>query len=157
MSLLLGAELHDVLHAGAVVPAAIEEHDFMGGGQLPDVALEVPLGFFTVTGLAGGHDPHFARTQVRGDALYGAVLAGGVPAFEDHQHLAAALNDVPVQLDQLDLQAAQFPRALVLAELRGWPLSATHCSRSEIGAGALLSPARRWFRLMAEGRRPSMT
>ena len=41
---LLGrAEAHDVLDAGAVVPAAVEQDDLAGGGQVLDVALEVPL------------------------------------------------------------------------------------------------------------------
>src|SRR5674476_124549 len=41
--LLLGAEPHDVLDAGAIVPAAIEQHDFTARRQLGDIALKIPL------------------------------------------------------------------------------------------------------------------
>ena len=41
--LLLGAEAHDALDAGAVVPGAVEQHDVALGRQVRDVALEVPL------------------------------------------------------------------------------------------------------------------
>ena len=37
------AEAHDALDAGPVVPRAIEQHDLAAGGQVLDVALEVPL------------------------------------------------------------------------------------------------------------------
>ena len=41
--LLVGAEAHHVLDAGAVVPGAVEQHDLAGRRQVGDVALEVPL------------------------------------------------------------------------------------------------------------------
>jgi hypothetical protein len=37
------AEAHDVLDAGAVVPAAVEQHDLACCRQVRHVALEVPL------------------------------------------------------------------------------------------------------------------
>ena len=39
----LSGEAHDPLHAGPVVPTAIEDHHFAGGGQIGHVALEVHL------------------------------------------------------------------------------------------------------------------
>jgi hypothetical protein len=39
----LGAEAHDVFHAGAVVPAAVEQHHLAGCGQVLHIALKVPL------------------------------------------------------------------------------------------------------------------
>src|SRR6202049_2274131 len=84
LALLARAEFHDVLNACAVVPAAIEQHDLLGGRQLPGIALEVPLAALAIARLAGRHDPHLTRAQVLGDALDGAILAGGVAAFEDH-------------------------------------------------------------------------
>ena len=41
--LVVGAEAHHALDAGAVVPAAVEQDDLAGGRQVRDVALEVPL------------------------------------------------------------------------------------------------------------------
>jgi hypothetical protein len=39
----VGAKAHHALDAGAVVPAAVEQHDLAVGGQVLHVALEVPL------------------------------------------------------------------------------------------------------------------
>ena len=41
--LLGGAETHHVLDAGAVVPAAIEDHDLAGGREMLHVPLDVHL------------------------------------------------------------------------------------------------------------------
>ena len=41
--LLLGAKAHHALHAGAVVPGAVEQNDVALGRQVRDVALEIPL------------------------------------------------------------------------------------------------------------------
>src|SRR5205823_3206626 len=43
LDLLLGAEPHDALDAGPVVPAAIEDDDLTRGREVPDVALHVHL------------------------------------------------------------------------------------------------------------------
>src|SRR5262249_46348929 len=37
--LLFGTETHDALDAGAIVPAAIEDHDFAGRGEVRKIAL----------------------------------------------------------------------------------------------------------------------
>ncbi len=110
--------MDDVLDAGAVIPAAVEEHDLLRGRQLGGKALEVPLALLAVAGLAGRHDAYLARTEVLDDAFDGAVLAGAVPALEDHEHLVAAGDHVAVQLYQLDLQAPQLARILLVAESR---------------------------------------
>jgi hypothetical protein len=39
--IIFAAETHHVFHAGSVVPAAIENHDFAAGRELLDVALRV--------------------------------------------------------------------------------------------------------------------
>ena len=41
--LVLAAEAHHALDAGAIVPGAVEQHDLAGRRQLRGVALEVPL------------------------------------------------------------------------------------------------------------------
>jgi len=53
--LLLGAEAHDVLHAGAVVPAAVEQHHLPAAGSCVHVALEIPLRLLAVARRAQGH------------------------------------------------------------------------------------------------------
>jgi hypothetical protein len=43
LDILVRAEAHDALDAGAVVPGAVEQHDLAARGQVRDVALEIPL------------------------------------------------------------------------------------------------------------------
>jgi len=79
---LLGrGEAHHPLDAGAVVPGAIEEHDFAAGGQVGDMAL--------------------------GDALDDPTLTGRIAALEDHRHLGAGAPHPVLQFDQLPLQPQQ--------------------------------------------------
>src|SRR3712207_6967864 len=56
-SLLVGAEAHDPLDPGAVVPGAVEQNHLPGTGQVGDVALEVPLPAFPL----GGRDRKSTR------------------------------------------------------------------------------------------------
>ncbi|MNV79176.1 hypothetical protein D3C71_1727160 [compost metagenome] len=75
-----------MLDAGAVVPAAVHQHDFTAGRQVRNVALEVPLGTLAVGGLGQRYHVALARVEVFGDGLDGAALAGGIAAFQQHQH-----------------------------------------------------------------------
>src|SRR5215471_20274089 len=54
--LLFGAEAHDPLNAGPVVPAAVEDHDLPGRGKMRDVALGVHLRLFALGGRGQRHD-----------------------------------------------------------------------------------------------------
>ena len=47
-----GAEFHHPLHARPIVPAPIEQNQFLRSGQMRHVALEVPRGTVTVSWLA---------------------------------------------------------------------------------------------------------
>ena len=82
VALLLGAEAHHVLDAGAVVPAAVEDDDLARGGEVLQVALEVDLALFAVRRRRQRDDAKDARTDALGDRADGAALAGGVAAFE---------------------------------------------------------------------------
>ena len=116
LHLFLGAEAHDPLDAGAVVPAAVEDHDLAGGGQVFDVALEVPLGALAFGGLGQRHHAAGARVEALGDALDRAALAGGVAPLEDDDHPQALLLDPGLQLHQLDLQPGQLRLVGLLVE-----------------------------------------
>ena len=59
--LLVGAEAHHALHAGAVVPTAVEQHHLARRGQLRHVALEVPLRLLALGRRAQGHHATDAR------------------------------------------------------------------------------------------------
>ena len=104
--LRLGAEAHDALHAGAVVPRAVEEDDLSGRWEVLDVALEVPGGGFTRGGLFQRDDAGTTGVEVLVEAFDGAALAGGVASFEkDDVALACGLGPV-LPLEELDLQGA---------------------------------------------------
>src|SRR5258707_1265692 len=73
--LLLGAEAHDVLYPCPVVPTPVEQGDLPGGGQMSDVALEVPLRPLRVGGLAQCDDATPAGVQRLGNAFDCPALA----------------------------------------------------------------------------------
>ncbi len=105
---LVGAEAHHPLDAGAVVPAAVEQHDLAAGRQMRDVALEIPLACARArSARAARPTRHDARVEALRDALDGAALAGRVASLEDHDQLELLGHDPVLQLDQLALQPEQ--------------------------------------------------
>jgi len=114
-SVLFGrAVAHDLLHPGAVVPAAVHQQQFAGRRQVRDVALEVPLGGFAVTGLGQGQHLALAWVDVAADGVDAAALAGGVAALEDHHQALAGAGQPACHRHQLQLQWFQ-PGFIVLA------------------------------------------
>ena len=65
--LFVGAEAHDALHAGSVVPAAIEDDDLAGGREVLHVALHVHLALFAVGRRRQRDDAEDARAHALGD------------------------------------------------------------------------------------------
>ena len=104
--LMRRAEAHHLLDAGPVVPGPVEHHDLPSGGQMLDVALEVPLRALPVRRLVQRHDARTARVEVLGEALDGAALAGGVAALEHQDDALPCLLDPALELEEFDLQAA---------------------------------------------------
>ena len=102
-----GAETHDALYAGAVVPASIEKNQLSGSGQMGDVALEIPLSFLALRWGTEGNNAANARIQALRDSLDGSALTGGISALEQHDHLQAAVADPLLHLDEFNLQAPQ--------------------------------------------------
>ena len=58
LGVLLGAIAHHPLDAGAVVPAAIEQHDFAAGREVGDIALEIHCVASRSLGLASATTRH---------------------------------------------------------------------------------------------------
>ena len=81
--LLLGAKAHHVFDAGAVVPAAIEDHDLARGGKMLHVALQVHLSLLAIRWRGQRDDAKYARAHAFGDGLDCAAFAGPVAALED--------------------------------------------------------------------------
>ena len=86
------AKSHHMLHAGAVVPTAIEQNDFPGRRQVRHIALEVPLCPLAVIRRRQRHYAADAWIELLGDALDRAALAGRIAPFEQDQNLFAALR-----------------------------------------------------------------
>ncbi len=94
LGLLLRAEAHHGLDAGAVVPAAIEDHDLAGRGEVRHVALDVHLALLAVGRARAARRSRNTRGLTRSViALMRAALAGGVAPLEDHDHAQALLLD----------------------------------------------------------------
>ena len=109
------AKLHHALDAGAVVPAAIEDHDLAGGGHVADVALDIHLRLLPLGRRGQRDDAENARTDALGDRLDHAALAGAVAALEQHADLQALVDDPELQLDEFGMQL----RELALIGLAG--------------------------------------
>ena len=92
--LLLRAEAHHVLDAGAVVPAAVEDDDLAGGREVLHVALHVELRLLPVGRGRQGDQPEDARADALRDRLDGPAFAGGVASLE-HDDDAQTLRGRP--------------------------------------------------------------
>ena len=115
--LVLGAEAHDVLDPGAVVPAAVEQHDLPGGRQVGGVALEVPLRALALAGGGKRRDAAGAWIQEGDDAFDHPVLARRVAALEQHHQPLLGGDHPLLHVDELGLQAQQLLLVLLVAEL----------------------------------------
>src|SRR5262245_60191109 len=105
--LRVGAEAHHALDPGAVVPAAVEEHDLARGREVRHIALEIPLGALAVVGGGQGGDATHARIEALGDALDDAALACGVAPLEQDHEPVPGVDDPVLELHQLALEAEQ--------------------------------------------------
>ena len=135
----LRAEAHDMLHTGAVIPAAVEDHDFPRRRQMRDIALKIPLCGLYVGWLRQRHDADVPRGEMLGNALDGAVLPRAVAAFQDDEDFLPARDDVPLELYQLHLQAVQ---TLIVILLLG--------HERDIGAGGRKDQTRTLRRMFAD-------
>ena len=118
LGLLLGAEAHDPLDAGAVVPAAVEDDDLPGGREVGDVALDVHLRLLALGGRGEGDDAERPGAHPLGDRLDGAALAGGVAALEDDADLGARRLHPLLERDDLAVQLAELALVLLALHLR---------------------------------------
>ena len=102
---LLGrAEAHDVFDAGAVVPAAVEDHDLAAGGKVLDVALHVHLALLAVGRRRQRDDAEDARADPLRDGLDRAALAGCVAPLEHDDDPLAGFADPVLKVTELFLQ-----------------------------------------------------
>jgi hypothetical protein len=117
LHLLHRAELHDPLDAGAVVPAAIEDHDFARGGQVSHIALNIHLRLLALGRRGQRDDAIDARADPLRDRLDDAALAGAVSAFEHDNDFQSLGDDPELQLDQFAVQLGELALVVLAAEL----------------------------------------
>jgi hypothetical protein len=101
------AKPHYMFDASPIVPASIEQDHLLRGRKVGRIPLEIPRRTVMLGWFAQGDNAGLARAQVLDDALDRAILSGGVPALEDDEHFVAVLDDVPLHLDEFDLQVVQ--------------------------------------------------
>src|SRR4029453_1487955 len=117
LDLLLAAEAHHTLDPGAVVPAAVEDHDFARRRQVRDIALRVHLRFVALgRGRERGHPEH-ARADPFGDRLDGAALAGAIPSLEHDADLEPLVLHPLLEPHELDVQLPQLPLVVLPLQL----------------------------------------
>ncbi|OIQ67042.1 hypothetical protein GALL_513850 [mine drainage metagenome] len=116
LDLRLRGEAHHALDACAVIPRAVEQHALAARGQVGDVALEIPLGFFAIRRRGQRHGAHHAGVEALRDAFDYAALARAVTPLEDHHDLFVVMLHPILQLDKFGLQADQRVKVAVAVD-----------------------------------------
>ncbi len=140
--LLLAAELHHVLDAGAVVPASIEDDDLARCREMRDVALHVHLRLLAVRRRGQRDVTEYARADSFGERADRPTLSGGVAPLEDDDDPVALVLDPLLQEAQLTLKLAQLLRVLLVLHPTGCGAHARDLihSQDEV-AGRFRNPA----------------
>ena len=86
----LGAESHNPFNSGAVVPAAIKNHDFTRRRDVIHVALHIDLRLSTIRWLWQGNHAKYPRTDPLGHGSNAAALARRVAPLEDDNNALTA-------------------------------------------------------------------
>ena len=102
--LLVGAEAHDLLDPGAVIPRTVEQDHLPHGRQVRHVTLEIPLPLLTLGRDIERDDPRGPGIQMLHEALDSAAFAGGIPTLEYNDEAAAPILHPVLQLEQFDLE-----------------------------------------------------
>ena len=139
----VGAEPHDVLDAGAVVPAAVEDHHLAGGGEVLHVPLKVHLRLFPVRRRREGHHPEHARADALGQRLDGAAFPCPVAPLQHDDDAHALFFDPRLQVDSPTwsfrssalyffcfMESGRLPRWTIL-------LIARHCEPRAVDDGSI--------------------
>ena len=155
--LLRGAEAHDRLDAGAVVPAAVEDHDLAGRGEVRDVALDVHLRLLALGRRGERDDAEDARADALGDPLDRAALARRVAPFEDDADLRPGRLDPLLEGDELAVQALQLLLVALRPSFPGAPSSAPFDPGSRHGSGCERVLGRRRPGLQRAARRDALS
>jgi hypothetical protein len=105
--LLGGAESEHALDAGAVVPAAVEQHDLAGRRQVLHITLEIPLRLLALCRHGQSNRACGARVHEFDDPLDRTALPGGVPSLEEHEQARPRRSHPFLHLHKFLLQASE--------------------------------------------------
>ena len=105
--LVFGRESFDALDQHATVPAAIEDRDAAGAGEMPPEPPQVVPRLLFVGGRTDRDHLIVAGIERAGDAPDRAAFAGGIPAFEDEDRGDPFLLCLALQLIEPALLALE--------------------------------------------------
>ena len=71
----------------------IKEHHFTCTRQVGNISLEIPLGFFTVTGRRKSHHATDSWIKTLHHALDGSPFTGGISSLKNDHHFLAGRGD----------------------------------------------------------------
>jgi hypothetical protein len=103
--LIFRAEAHNALYARAIVPTAVEDHDFSAGRQVRQVSLNVHLRFFALCRRRQRNDAENPRTDTGSYSFDGATLSGAVTPLKDDADLAASVPNPLLKLNNFPMEA----------------------------------------------------
>ena len=112
------AEAHYPLHARAVVPRTVEEHNFACRRQILNIALEIPLAAFRFSRLFQSHHPRATRIQMFHITLNRTALTRRITAFKQAHNTLAGFFHPALHFQQLNLQQFLFFFILTAAHAR---------------------------------------
>ena len=99
------AKTHHPFDPGAVIPTAIETHDFTGRRQVRGITLKIPLGAFAIVRRRQRGNPAYTRIQALGDAFDHAAFARRIAPFKNDHDFMLGIDHPVLQFHQFALQA----------------------------------------------------
>ena len=105
--LILRAKTHYPFDASAIVPTAIENHDFSRGRKVLQISLNVHLRLFALRRSGHGNNAKNAWADSLCDGLDNTAFAGAIASLEDNTDLLAVALHPFLELDKLNVQLAQ--------------------------------------------------
>src|SRR4029077_12860955 len=111
--LFFGAEAHDIFHAGAVVPTAVEDDDLARRRKMLHVTLDVHLRLLAFRRSGQSRDTKHARAHTLRDRFDGAPFARAIASFEYDHDPAAFRFDPFLEVTKFRLQPLQFLHILL--------------------------------------------
>src|SRR5258707_14072068 len=105
---LFGAKTHHIFDAGAVVPAAVKDHDLARCRKLLNVTLHEHLRFFAIRRRRKRHHSKHARAHSLSDGLDRSTLTGGIAPLEREDDPGPRGLDPILHMTKFNVKLVQF-------------------------------------------------